>query len=141
MKSFKNYTLQVTEGPQTQEILVGIKNKFSTFITQKVEFKAGVTAMRPGQLVTLETDGVFYTLLFLHLSSGTNPRNMGLRNNMLHKAIKFRKHLDKVAGGKNKSNYIFLGVFLNLFLFYFAFYLLRTLDAIRLYLILLPISD
>ncbi|MHA2121070.1 MAG: endonuclease/exonuclease/phosphatase family protein [Promethearchaeota archaeon] len=106
---FPNYTFQITEGPQTQEILVGIKNRFTAFITQKVTFRAGTTHMRPGQLVTITEDDETYLLLFLHLASGDNPRNWGLRDGMMHKAVKFRHTLDKALGGKHIANYIFLG--------------------------------
>lgn len=107
--SFLNYTFQITEGPQTQEILVGVRNTISAFITQRVEFKAGATHMRPGLLVTITIDGKNYVLLFLHLASSTEPRGMGLRDNMLYRAMKFRHVLDKVTGGKHTANYIFLG--------------------------------
>ena len=40
---FPGYTFQITEGPQTQEILVGVKNSLTAFITQKIQFKAGAT--------------------------------------------------------------------------------------------------
>ena len=106
---FPGYTFQITEGPQTQEILVGVRNTLTCFITQRVEFKAGVTRMRPGLLVTLTIDGVHYPLLFLHLASSSEPRGMGLRDDMLYRAVKFRHVLDKVAGGTHKANYIFLG--------------------------------
>jgi len=106
---FPDYTFQITEGPETQEILVGVRNTLTCFITQRVEFKSGVTRMRPGQLVTIIVDGVNYILLFLHLASSSEPRGMGLRDDMLYRAVKFRHVLDKAAGGKHKANYIFLG--------------------------------
>lgn len=106
---FPRYTFQITEGPQTQEILVGVKDSLTAFITQKIEFKAGTTHMRPGLLVTVTVNGLNYCLLFLHLASGTNPRGMGLRDDMITRAIKFRKVLDKAAGGRGHANYIFLG--------------------------------
>lgn len=34
---------------------------------------------------------------------------MGLRDDMLYRAVKFRHTLDKGAGRKHKANYIFLG--------------------------------
>ena len=71
ISSFLNYTFQITEGPQTQEILVGVRNTISAFITQRVEFKSGVTYMRPGLMVTINIDGKNYVLLFLHLASST----------------------------------------------------------------------
>lgn len=108
-KNFSDYSFQITEGPQTQEILVGIRNTLTSFITQRVEFKSGTTHMRPGQLVTITKDEIIYSLMFLHLASSTQPRGMGLRDDMLYRAVKFRKALDRAAGGKNKANYIFLG--------------------------------
>ncbi|UCD14515.1 MAG: hypothetical protein JSW60_03600 [Thermoplasmatales archaeon] len=109
VERFPGYTFQITEGPQTQEILIGVRNTLTAFITQKIQFKAGATYMRPGQLVTITEDRVNYSLLFLHLSSGTNPRGMGLRDEMLHKAVKFRHVLDKAYGGRHTANYLFLG--------------------------------
>jgi hypothetical protein len=106
---FPGYTFQITEGPQTQEILVGVRNSLTTFFTQRVEFKSGVTRMRPGLLVTITVDGANYSLLFLHLASSREPRGMGLRDDMLYRAVRFRRVLDKAAGGKNKANYLFLG--------------------------------
>lgn len=102
-----NYTFQITEGVQTQEILIGVKKSLTAFITQKTEFRAGTTHMRPGQLVTITKDGRNYALLFLHLASSSEPRGMGLRDDMLERAFEFRKVLDKAEGGK--ARYIFLG--------------------------------
>jgi endonuclease/exonuclease/phosphatase family metal-dependent hydrolase len=104
-----NYVFQITEGPETQEILVGVRSRLSAFITQKVEFRSGTTHMRPGQLVTVTAYDNTYMLLFLHLASGTNPRGMGLRDDMLERAFEFRKVLDKAAGGPGTARYLFLG--------------------------------
>jgi hypothetical protein len=104
---FPSYTFQITEGPQSQEILVGFKSNLSVFITQKLEFKAGTTHMRPGQLATITVDNVPYSILFLHLASSSGPRGFGLRDEMAIRAIKFRKKLNEVTG--NHANYIFLG--------------------------------
>ena len=104
---FQGYTFQITEGPESQEILVGFKSNLSVFITQKLEFKSGTTHMRPGQLATITIDNIPYSILFLHLASSNKPRGFGLRDDMAIRAIKFRKTLDKAAG--NHSNYIFLG--------------------------------
>ena len=103
------YTFQITEGPETQEILVGVRKTLTAFITQKVEFRSGTTSMRPGQLVTITIDGTHYALLFLHLASGNDPRGMGLRDDMLERAFEFRRTLDKAAGGEGKARYMFLG--------------------------------
>jgi len=109
VKQMPGYTFQITEGVQTQEILIGIKKGLTAFITQKTEFRSGTTHMRPGQLVTINKGGHNYCLLFLHLASGPNPRGMGLRDDMLARAMEFRRDLDKAAGGVGKARYIFLG--------------------------------
>ncbi len=103
------YTFQITEGPQTQEILVGVRRGLTAFITQRVEFKSGTTHMRPGQLVTVSKNDRNYVLLFLHLASGIDPRGMGLRDDMIERAIDFKKTLDAREGGAGKARYVFLG--------------------------------
>lgn len=107
--AFPGYTFQITEGRQTQEILVGVRNTLTAFITQKVTFKSGTTHMRPGQLVTINIDEKNYMLLFLHLASSDKPRGMGLRDDMFERAVKFRHKLDAASGGRHTANYIFLG--------------------------------
>ncbi len=62
MKKFPGYQFFITEGPQTQEILIGVKKGLTTFTTQKIEFKSGAAYLRPGQLLTLLIDGEFYPL-------------------------------------------------------------------------------
>lgn len=109
MKQFPGYTFHITEGPQAQEILVGVRNTLNVFFTQKIEFQSGVTLMRPGLLATINLDDTNYSLLFLHLASLTEPRGMGLRDDMLRRAMKFRHTLDGAYDGHHTANYIFLG--------------------------------
>lgn len=109
VKAMPGYQFHITEGPQMQEILVGIKKGLSAFVTQKLEFKAGQSTLRPGVLMTLMVDGQYYPLLFLHLKSMPDPKGFGLRDDMLDRAFKFRKVLDKAAPNAAKANYIFLG--------------------------------
>jgi len=107
-----DYHFHITEGPQAQEILVGVKRKFTSFFTQKTEFKSGASMLRPGALLTLTIDGEDYPILFLHLKSFDVPKGFGLRDDMLERAIKFRKVLNKANaanGGNGKANYLFLG--------------------------------
>lgn len=104
-----DYTFQITEGEQTQEILVGVRKTVTAFITQKTEYRSGATHMRPGQLVTLRIGTENYSILFLHVASGTNPRGMGLRDDMVQRALDFRKVLDKAQGGVGTAKYIFVG--------------------------------
>jgi hypothetical protein len=61
------YSFHITEGPQTQEILVGVKNKFTAFFSQRVAFKSGNSWLRPGAMLTLRIGNKDYTLMFLHL--------------------------------------------------------------------------
>lgn len=107
-KAMPDYQFHVTEGPQMQEILVGVRKNFSAFVTQKLGFKSGQSALRPGLLVTIQVAGEFYPLLFLHLKSLPDPKGFGLRDDMMRRAFKFRSVLDKAADN-DRSNYIFLG--------------------------------
>ena len=106
-EAMPEYQFFITEGPQTQEILVGIHRRLSGFVTQKLEFKSSQPWLRPGVLVTVNCAGQFYSLLFLHLKSMTDAKGFGLRDDMLQLALKFRSHLDKLSEGK--SNYLFVG--------------------------------
>jgi hypothetical protein len=109
VQKMPGYIFQVTEGPETQEILVGVRHTLSGFITQKIEFRSGTSAMRPGQLVTVRKNETNYSLLFLHLASGDDPRGMGLRDDMLQRAFDFRRTLDAASGGAGQARYLFLG--------------------------------
>jgi hypothetical protein len=104
-----DYQFHITEGPETQEILVGARKTLSAFFTQKVEFNSGQSTLRPGALLTATVSGASYPLLFLHLKSLTEPKGFGLRDDMTERALKFRVTLDKAAGGTGKSNFLFLG--------------------------------
>ncbi len=108
LNKMSNYQFHITEGPQMQEILVGIKNGISAIVTQKLEFKSGQTTLRPGVLVTPYIDGQYYPMLLLHLKSMPDPKGFGLRDDMIRRAIKFRKTLNDAADN-GIANYIFLG--------------------------------
>lgn len=108
-KTMSDYTFHITEGPQTQEILVGVKQGITSFFTQKVEFKEENKYLRPGALLSIKINNKDYTLLFLHTKSGNDPLGLGLRDDMFKKACKFRKTLDKASGKTWGSNFIFLG--------------------------------
>lgn len=103
-----NHSFHITEGPQTQEILIGHKKTLTAFFTQKVEFRSGVTVLRPGALLTLTISGVSYCLLFLHLKSLTDPRGFGLRDDQTERALKFRNVLN-AAAASGQAQYIFMG--------------------------------
>ena len=109
MEKFPSHQFFISEGPQTQEILVGVRKTLSAFTTQKVEFKSGQSTLRPGQLLTLLVNGEFYPLLFLHLKSLPDPKGFGLRDDMIRRALKFRGVLDRAPGAEGNAHYIFLG--------------------------------
>jgi exonuclease III len=71
MVQMASYQFHITEGPQVQEILVGVKKGFSSFFTQKVAFKSGVSMLRPGALLSVHLNGEDYTILFLHTKSSS----------------------------------------------------------------------
>ncbi len=106
-----DYNFHITEGAQTQEILVGAKNSLTTFFTQKTEFKSGNTYLRPGALLTIRIDSVDYPILFLHTKSSDKPVGLGIRDDMFERAFNLKRYLDGVSKkeGKGDSNFIFLG--------------------------------
>jgi len=107
-QQMSGYHFHITEGEQTQEILVGARGNLTSFFTQKLEFKTGNTYLRPGALLTVTIDGKAYSLLFLHTKSENSPVGLGIRDEMFERAFDFRKTLDKAAPGGN-ANYIFMG--------------------------------
>lgn len=107
MDGLPGYSFFITEGQNTQEILVGIGPKVTAFLTQKIEFQSRDSYMRPGALVTVRSGDKDYSLLFVHVASMTDPRGFGLRTDMFERAFSFKKYLDKVAGGK--ADFLFAG--------------------------------
>jgi endonuclease/exonuclease/phosphatase family metal-dependent hydrolase len=109
--AFPGYQFHITEGPQVQEILVGVRGGINAFFTQKVEFKSGGTHLRPGALLTISKSGKNYPILFLHTKSGNDPKGFGLRDDMLQRALDFKKVLDTAAkkSGLAPVNYLFMG--------------------------------
>jgi exonuclease III len=107
MSAFPKYSFFITEGQNTQEILLGVGPRVTGFLTQKVEFAGRNAYMRPGAFLTVRAAGTDYSLLFLHVASDDDPRGFGLRADMIDRAISFRQVLDNAAGGR--ANYMFLG--------------------------------
>lgn len=105
------YSFHITEGRQTQEILVGVKNKFTAFFSQRVAFKSGNSWLRPGAMLSIKLDGVDYTLMFLHLKSLTKPVGLGVRDDQFERLFKLKKKLDKSSIASGPANFIALGDF------------------------------
>jgi endonuclease/exonuclease/phosphatase family metal-dependent hydrolase len=103
-----NYSFHITEGPQVQEILIGVSNQYTAFFTQKLTYKSGVSALRPGALLTINVNGETYPILFLHTKSHQDPRSFGLRDNIIYRSLKFINVLNR-ASDNEKANYIIVG--------------------------------
>ena len=108
VQQMPGYSFHITEGPQVQEILVGVRGGLTAFFTQRVEFKSGNQSLRPGALLTVTIDTVNYSLLFLHTKSGPDPIGWGIRDDMLERALDFAKTL-AAASPDGKANYLFMG--------------------------------
>ena len=108
MDGLPGYSWFITEGANTQEILLGAASGVTAFVTQKVEFSARDAYMRPGALMSVRHEGHDYTLLFLHLASMSDPRGFGLRQDMVDRAFKFKTSVvDAIAPAE--PNFVFLG--------------------------------
>jgi len=93
-----NYVFSITEGPQTQEILIGVRSGLTAFMTQKNEFKRNNPGLRPGALVTVTgSNGVHLPILCIHLKSLPSPEGFGLRDAMLEKAYGLKRALEGAA--------------------------------------------
>src|SRR5688500_17267931 len=94
---FPDYTFGITDGPQSQEILIGWRN--GTFeqasFTQKREFDAHNEHLRPGALLSGRMGTVYYNLLYLHTDSGPDAAAFGNRFEMCDRGWKLRIALDR----------------------------------------------
>jgi len=108
---FKGYDFHLTDGPQSKEILVGVKrSRFTQAVfTQRRELKVGNDFLRPGALIALRQAGRDYYLLFLHTDSGTEAKDFGNRDAMLGKITSLRRALAKQAGGEDELRFLFAG--------------------------------
>ena len=111
-QAMPGYSFHITEGKQSQEILIGVRGGLTNFFTQRQEFKRGNAYLRPGALVTVvPRENVNVPILFAHLKSSPSPEGFGLRDAMFDKAFSLKKKLDEVArgNGNEASNFIMLG--------------------------------
>lgn len=104
------YHFHITDGPQVQELLVGVKRTVEgAYFSQRTEFKSGNSKLRPGALLTFKKQTKIYTVLFLHAKSMTDPKGLGLRDDQFDKIRRLKKRLDEKAGGKGKANLVVIG--------------------------------
>ena len=101
------YSFSITESDSVPEILVGVRNGLSAFVTQRNEFQSKTPSLRPGALATITVGGDAYSFLFLHLKSFADPRDWGLRDDMFKNVAKLKRAVDRKAGGP--ANFIALG--------------------------------
>lgn len=107
MEGMPGYSFFITEGQNTQEILVGIGPGVTGFLTQRIEFQSRDAFMRPGAFLTIRAEGADYSMLFLHLASMPDARGFGLRTDMIERAFKFKEYLDEKV--KGDANFMFMG--------------------------------
>ena len=107
IQTFPDYSWEITEGPGTQQILVGFR--IPAFVTQRVEFSRGFTGpLRPGVLVTVPHQGQVYPMLFLHLKAADAAIDFGVRSYQHDKVRSLRKSLDAAAIA-DRANFIMAG--------------------------------
>ena len=106
---FPEYDFAVTDSTRGLEIVAAWRRgKFRQAIwTQKREFAAN-SSLRPGGLLSVNLDGEFYNLLFLHTDSGTEKSDYENRAEMFKKIWKMRRALEKASSSKT-ANLIVLG--------------------------------
>lgn len=100
---FPGYITLITQGQQSQEILVACRKSFQKInFVQRHEFQAGNPALRPGALLSFESAGEVYGLLFLHTDSGSDAPAFGNRAEMFDHAFNLKTALDKKTGANAK---------------------------------------
>jgi exonuclease III len=109
LDNFPNHSIFITEGQQSQEILVACRNSFEGIkFQQKKEFQSGNPRLRPGAFLTFRyPQKGFYNFLFLHTDSGTGAVDFGNRNEMFEHAFNLKRVLDDVAD--EETNFMILG--------------------------------
>ena len=103
------YHFSITESPGVPEILVGVKNSISSFVTQRDELQSKVPTLRPGALATLTVNNAQYAFLFLHLKSFPGPRDWGLRDDMFAHVTSLKRSIDRAMPDGEKSNFSAIG--------------------------------
>ena len=85
------YVFNITEGRQSQEILIGVKHGLTAFFAQRNEFKRSNPSLRPGALLTITIKDIDIPILFIHLKSMPSPEGFGLRDAMFEKDFNLKK--------------------------------------------------
>ena len=104
-----DYHITVTESESVPEILVGVRNSFFSFVTQKNEITSKVPTLRPGALATVTVNGKRISFLFLHLKSFDEPRSWGLRDDMFSHVASLKRKIEKDLPNGQPANFIAVG--------------------------------
>jgi exonuclease III len=107
---FPDYSIFITEGQESQEILIACSNRMQTIkFQQKREFQSGNLSLRPGAFLTFKyPNRDLYNFLFLHTDSGSGPVDFGNRTEMFEHAYNLKRKLDFDNPGQ-PVNFIMLG--------------------------------
>ena len=110
LEYFPDYSIFITEGQQSQEILVACRNTMQAIkFQQKKEFQSGNLSLRPGAYLTFKyPEKGLYNFLFLHTDSGTGPVDFGNRTEMFEHAYNLKRKLD-YDNNKQPVNFVMLG--------------------------------
>lgn len=109
MNHMPTHSFFITESNVTQNILVGLSNNITGFVTQREELKSGVPSLRPGALATLNFGGKMFSILFLHMKANDEPRSWGLRDDMTLHIRSLKQTLDNVAPDGEDANFLIMG--------------------------------
>lgn len=110
VERFPEFDFAVTDSTGNLEVVVGFRRgKFDQVVwTQKRQFNDRRRVLRPGALISVRLDGVFYNLLFLHSDSGTSENDYSNRQKVLKKVWRLKEAL-AVRSSDNRANLIVLG--------------------------------
>ena len=107
-KILPDYSYSITDGSQSQETLVGVRNSLSPVFRQKAEFKGGSSTLRPAALTRIFNGDNPVRVLFCHLKSSTEADSFELRKKMCQEAAKLKRSFNPAAGAQG-PNFVFAG--------------------------------
>ncbi len=95
-----SYDFSVTDGREGIELLAGCKRGVfqQALFTQRREFKADNPHLRPGSLLSVKKNSIFFNFLFLHTDSGKDDRDFSNRQEMFKKIWSMRQRLNAIEG-------------------------------------------
>jgi exonuclease III len=98
-KNFPDHNFYMTYGPESQELLVGVRRTLQALFSQKTEFRSGNAFVRPAALLTLMGSESPLNILFVHPKSLSSPYDFGQRDDFFGRVFSLKSLLDKKAGG------------------------------------------